>query len=60
MCRNKKCQLRFTCFRFMAEDNPYRQSYFLTNPKPVNGKCDDFMPINTAYTLKTMKDAKRN
>ena len=27
MCDNKTCPLRNTCYRFIAEPNPYRQSY---------------------------------
>jgi len=55
MCTNESCELRNECFRFRAEPNEYRQSYFMTNPQPVNGECDDFMKLNPAYRLTTLK-----
>lgn len=27
MCDNKTCPLRMTCYRFIAEPNPWRQTY---------------------------------
>lgn len=33
MCTNKECPLSNDCFRFMAEPNPYRQSYNRFEPK---------------------------
>lgn len=29
MCQNKECPLSKKCYRFLAEPNPYRQSYFV-------------------------------
>ena len=27
MCENEACDMKEKCYRFMAEPNPYRQSY---------------------------------
>jgi len=58
MCRNKSCKLKYQCYRFMAIENKFRQSYFLDNPKIVDGKCseqilivDDKINNLGAYTM---------
>ena len=53
MCTNNSCVLRNECFRFRADPNPYRQSYFAENPEPINEKCEHFMKIfeNSSYNL---------
>lgn len=58
MCQNEKCELRFECFRFSAVPNPWRQSYFLQDPAPVDGKCEHFMKIFTpsAYDIKPLNE----
>ena len=43
MCKNKKCDDRFTCYRFLANANPYRQSYFASVPKKENDKCVQYV-----------------
>lgn len=57
MCRNEDCELRNECFRFRAEPNQYWQSYFMDDPKPINGNCNDFMKIfeNSSYNLQPIK-----
>ena len=35
MCNGESCPKKETCYRFKAEPNPYRQSYFSDNP------CDE-------------------
>lgn len=45
MCDNTKCPLRNSCYRFTAEPNKYRQSYFAEKPKLKDGKCEYLMPI---------------
>lgn len=32
MCFGKHCALRETCYRYKANRNPYRQSYFKDDP----------------------------
>lgn len=57
MCSNETCEIRKECFRFRAEPNPYRQSYFAEPPMPVNGECEHFMKIfeNSSYNLTPSK-----
>jgi hypothetical protein len=43
MCSNHACPLRETCYRYMAEPNPWRQSYSLFEPK--NGECEHLLPL---------------
>lgn len=46
MCMNSNCPSRMKCYRYMAEPNPYRQSYgdfkpFITH----KDRCEYFTPI---------------
>ena len=34
MCKDDECPSRKDCYRFMAEPNPRRQSYFAESPRP--------------------------
>lgn len=43
MCKNKKCKLRESCYRFKAVPNPYRQAY--ATFKPVKDKCSFYWSI---------------
>lgn len=46
MCKDTSCKERYKCFRYMADPNPYRQSYFASKP-PENedGSCSYHAPI---------------
>lgn len=35
-CEGTNCPMKQTCYRFTAEPNPYRQSYFMTIPLKVD------------------------
>ena len=44
MCSGHSCELKNVCFRYKAEPNKFRQSYFSTPPN--NGlECDYFWEI---------------
>ena len=41
MCSGEDCPLKESCYRFTAESNEFRQSYFLT--PPFDGKtCEKY------------------
>lgn len=42
-CSGKNCPLSNTCYRFLAEDNKFRQSYFVEPPynKELN-ECEHY------------------
>jgi len=40
-CEGTDCPLKENCYRFIATDSEYRQSYFET-PPIKDGKCDEF------------------
>lgn len=44
MCPGDVCESRTKCFRYMAEPDPFWQSYFMKCPEIKDGKCDHFMP----------------
>lgn len=44
-CNDKKCKLKEQCYRFTAENNEFRQSYFLESSRQGN-KCSYFMKNN--------------
>jgi hypothetical protein len=46
MCSGIACPRATTCYRFTAEPNPWRQSYFANSPVKTNGDCDHFMLDN--------------
>jgi hypothetical protein len=37
MCKGIGCEAKETCYRYKAEPNEYRQSYFLESPIENNG-----------------------
>ena len=46
-CRGEDCSIKETCYRYIVEPNPLRQSYF--NDSPIkNGQCD----VYWKYTFK--------
>jgi len=42
MCRGIGCHQKDTCYRFTAEANEYRQSYFVKEPMQTPTECDHF------------------
>lgn len=44
MCMNSSCHLRHSCYRYMAEPNPYRQAYAMFEPG-ADGMCDCFARV---------------
>lgn len=50
MCANRECPKRLECYRYTAEPNPYRQSYFVGNINKEDGTCDYFW-YNEGYPL---------
>jgi len=53
-CTNKNCTLKNECYRFTAPVNEYRQSYFTTNPKQIDGECKEFWS-NNGYKQNKLK-----
>jgi len=43
MCKGQDCLLRESCYRHTAPANPYRQSYFLTEPLDEIGDCKEWV-----------------
>ena len=47
MCGGAECPLRFTCYRFKAEPNEYRQSFFKTPPyKKEEMHCEFYWKLS--------------
>ena len=46
MCKGQDCPLRESCYRYTAPANPFRQSYFLTEPVDELGDCDEWVDNN--------------
>lgn len=43
MCDRKECPSKDKCYRFTAEPNPYRQSYFAPPyPEIIGDSCEYF------------------
>lgn len=40
MCDGKGCETKFTCYRFTAKPNEFRQSYFMKTPIKENNSCE--------------------
>ncbi len=47
MCLNECCNLKTSCYRFMATPSPFNQAYTLFKPKIVDGftTCKDHMEL---------------
>ena len=45
MCKGEGCPLKETCYRFTAEADEYRQSYFVT-PPVKDGECNHYWETN--------------
>ena len=53
MCKGDGCETKFTCYRFTAKPNEYRQSYFMESPIK-DGGCEYY--INHNGLLKWQKN----
>lgn len=42
-CNGFGCNKKDTCYRFLAEENPYYQSYAAFNPD----NCDSYWPVKS-------------
>jgi hypothetical protein len=40
MCLDHDCPRKDSCYRFIAPENPYRQSYFQKSPRKGDEACD--------------------
>lgn len=45
MCQGEGCKCKWTCYRFTAKTNEYRQSYFIKSPI-VNNGCEYYINHN--------------
>lgn len=45
MCPGGSCPDKERCYRFIAEPNPFRQSYFMSPPRK-DGECNYFSPTS--------------
>lgn len=54
MCNDKSCPHASKCYRFTANANPYRQSYFMESPLDKNNdwECLEFLPNKIEQALK--------
>ena len=44
-CKGKGCELKETCYRFKADTNEFRQSYFSKEPNTKIDKCVYFWEV---------------
>ena len=44
-CKGTDCPLKETCYRYTAEEDPYRQRYFIEIPYR-RGKCEKYWKTN--------------
>ena len=42
MCNGGNCNLKFTCYRYKATPNEFRQSYFIEVPFK-NNECNEYL-----------------
>ena len=45
MCKGINCNQTYTCYRYLAKANPYRQSYFSDSPMTKDGKCNEYVRL---------------
>ena len=58
MCQNKECELKETCYRYLAIPFPQMQCY--GDFKPVNGKCDYYWQIQAGMQVDKSLITKHN
>jgi len=42
--KDADCPRKEQCYRHMAPENPYRQSYFMLAPIQADGTCQEYVP----------------
>ena len=52
MCDDKNCGIRFKCYRYMAEPDEYRQSFFVGLVREYNEPCKHFVKIEEGDKLR--------
>lgn len=45
-CKGYNCNMKESCYRFIAKDNEYRQAYFSELPINKDGSCDMYLGKN--------------
>ena len=55
MCNDTKCPRCLTCYRFMADVNPTRQSFFINSPLKEDKTCDEFVKDERHHILRRTK-----
>jgi len=55
MCEGKSCPLKDNCYRHLAIENEFRQSYF-AEPPFKDGECEYFWPIKRQLPLRKPKE----
>ena len=53
MCTIEECVQKESCYRFKAEENPFRQTYFAEDPRKGDGTCDHYWKIQDDDDLET-------
>lgn len=59
LCQNNSCPMKKNCYRYMAEPDPYMQSYSefeYVDEKGKPFKCSYLMPIRPHDKLREIKD----
>jgi hypothetical protein len=54
MCDGANCSRKETCFRYRANPNPHRQSYFMEPPLDKSGECASYWPIKDASQFRRL------
>lgn len=57
MCTGVGCDMKQDCYRFTAEPNPYRQSFFCT--PPLDPPSDEFTMSRCQYFCDNFKDKSK-
>ena len=56
MCHDKTCTKRKDCYRYRAQANEFRQSYFMGSPKNEDGSCDHHCPVQAGDRLTPLEE----
>ena len=59
LCTGVDCPMSSSCFRYLVEPNPYRQSMFVGLPNNEDGSCGYYINIEDygrGYKLKEFKN----
>lgn len=50
-CSRRDCDKRFTCFRYLADSNEYRQSFIVVDKVDLENGCDMYWQVNNGREL---------